>query len=122
VVGKEPLVVVFFATWCELCARKVKTVRRATSAEPGAKVLYVAVDGDDTKDHVPGFMREQRLSFARVMDGLAHPEFLRLYNPSQSIPLVAVVGRSGRLVDMQVGLRSGDGRKLEAALRRARED
>lgn len=119
IVGKEAFVVVFFATWCELCATKIETVKRATSEVPGARILLVSVDDEATASHVPGFLRERRLEGASVIDGLDHPSFVASYNPTSALPLVAVVGRDGSLVGAQRGLWSGDGQRLEQLLHQA---
>jgi thiol-disulfide isomerase/thioredoxin len=118
-IGHQAFVVVFFATWCELCSRKMPMVRRALEKVHGVRVLLVAVDSTDTWNHVPGFLREQRLSEEQVINGLEFPAFTRGYNPVSSIPLVAIVSQSGELVDYQIGLLDGDGPRLEAALRSA---
>lgn len=117
--GEQPLVLVFFATWCDLCSYKLDTVKRATSEVGGTDLLLVAVDDDVTKHHVPGFLREHHLSDAKVVDGLAHPDFVERYNPASALPFVLVLGNDGQPLDAQIGLRSGDGQRLEKSLRLA---
>jgi hypothetical protein len=117
--GEGPVVVVFFATWCELSSHKLKTVRRATEEVSGASLLLVALDDERTQHHVPGFLREHGIAEAPVVNGLAHLEFLERYNPESVIPFVLVVGADGVPLDSQVGLRSGDGQRLEDSLRLA---
>lgn len=121
-VGKRAFAVVFFASWCELCVRKMEMVRTALEDEQEVKLLLVSVDGPETAHHVPGFLRERRLAEEQVIDGLNHPRFTRGYNPISSIPLVAIVGRSGHLVEYQVGLQSGDESRLRTALHKALEE
>lgn len=121
-VGEQALVVVFFASWSELCSHKMKTIRIATERVVGAKLVFVSLDGPDTIHHVPGFLREHRLSGAPVVNGLENPAFLASYNPTSSLPHVAVVGRYGSLVHEQIGLHSGDGVRLEEALRLALDE
>lgn len=118
-VGRQAFAVVFFATWCELCSQKMPLIRRAVEKTHGVRVLFVAVDTSDTWSHIPGFMREQRLDHAQVVNGLEFPEFVRGYNPVSSIPLIAVIGRQGALVDYQIGLHEDDGRRLESSLQSA---
>jgi hypothetical protein len=115
-VGKDAFVVVFFATWCELCVKKIDTVQIATARVPGARLLFVSVDDEATKSHVAGLMRERRLEDVPVVDGLENRAFLASYNPTNSLPQVTIVGRAGDLVASQIGLQSGDGIRLEGAL------
>jgi hypothetical protein len=113
------LVLVFFATWCELCSQKLKTVQRATREVIGASLLLVTVDDERTRHHVPGFLLEHGIPDAPVVDGLSHPDFLSRYNPASALPFVLVLGSDGQPVDAQIGLRSGDGQRLENSLRLA---
>ncbi len=121
VLGNSAVAVVFFASWCELCARKMPVIRRALEKAGGVRTLWVAVDGEATQADISGFMTEQRLSAEPYVLGVEHPKFVSGYNPISSIPLVVVVGKSGRLVDYQVGWQYDDGPRLEAALVRARD-
>jgi hypothetical protein len=117
VLGTRAVMLVFFASFCELCGQKLGMVRRALSKVDGADVLWVAVDDDKTRSHVPGFLREQRLPNAAYVMGAEYPDFLRRYNPTHTLPLVVVVGKSGKMVDYQAGLGQDDGPRLEAAWR-----
>ena len=119
-VGTTPLVVVFFASWCELSARKVPIIARAVQKTGHQITLWVAVDDEATKPDIAGFLREQRLGNQPFIVGDHYPEFVAAYNPIRSIPLVVVIGKSGHLVDYQVGLNDDDGPRLEEALQAAR--
>lgn len=46
----------------------------------------------------------------------AAPDFSVGYNPVSIIPLVVVIGKSGELVDYQIGVQPDDGPRLEQAL------
>lgn len=116
VFGTTPIAIVFFASWCELCATKIQMIRRALHKTGEVKTLWVAVDSEDTARDVPGFMREQRLADEAYIVASDHPDFSAGYNPISSIPLVVVIGKSGELVDYQIGVQPDDGPRLEQAL------
>ncbi len=118
-VGKRPFVIVFFATWCQVCEVKLPLVRAALESEREVTLLLVSVDEPDTWRHVPGFLREQRLGEALLASGLENPRFTLGYDPMGAVPVVAVIGRDGTLVDYQVGLSPADGGRLTSAVRRA---
>ncbi len=118
-VGKRAFVVVFFATWCQVCEVKMPLIRSALRSSEDVTLLLVSVDEPDTWRHVPGFLREQRLGNSLLASALENPRFAMGYDPMGAVPLVVVVGRDGRLVDYQVGLSPADGSRLVAAVARA---
>ncbi len=118
-VGKRPFVIVFFATWCQVCEVKMPLVRSALQNAEDVTLLLVSVDEPDTWRHVPGFLREQRMGRTLLASALENPRFTMGYDPMGAVPLVAVVGNDGRLVDYQVGLSSADGARLTAAVAQA---
>jgi thiol-disulfide isomerase/thioredoxin len=118
-VGQKPFVVVFFATWCQVCEIKLPLVKAALDREPGIGLLLVSVDEPDTWRHVPGYLRELHLADRPVVSALENPRFTMGYDPMGAVPLVVVVGRDGRLVDYQIGLSGNDAPRLLDALGRA---
>jgi hypothetical protein len=120
-VGKRPFVIVFFATWCQVCEVKMPLVRSALRNADDVTLLLVSVDEPDTWRHVPGFLREQRMGDSLLASALENPRFAMGYDPMGAVPLVVVVGRDGKLVDYQVGLSSADGGRLASAVMRAAE-
>ena len=65
----------------------------------------------------PGFMAAAGLpAFAQLLVGIVALDFAFGYNPFRSVPVVVVVGRSGRIVTVQIGVREGDEVELEQAL------
>ncbi len=106
-VGEEPFVVVFFATWCEACGHKMPILQDALEKVGPITVILVSADEEDTWSHVPGYLKEFGMEFP-VVSAHAYPRFALSYNPFETVPLVVVVGRNGGLVDYQIGLGSED--------------
>ncbi|MCA9598772.1 MAG: TlpA family protein disulfide reductase [Myxococcales bacterium] len=114
-VGKRPFVVVFYATWCSVCEMKLPVVRHVLEGHPEIPVIGVALDEADTWRAVPGYVARHSLAFPTVR-GERFPRFALAYDPFQSVPAVAVVGKSGYLIDYQIGFSQSHERRLRGAL------
>ena len=116
-VGKQPFVVVFFASWCSVCEHKMPLIRRAL-AERSDEVtsVFVSLDDPDGWAETQQFLARNGLVPTSAVAGRDFLSFSLGYNPFRSVPVVVVVGRSGHLVDVQVGVRDGDGDRLDEAL------
>ena len=68
---------------------------------------------------VPGFTNAHGLSYP-VVKGLDHRSFVLSYDPRGSIPCLVVIGRDGRVVDVQIGHDERQRDRLIAALSIAR--
>jgi peroxiredoxin len=114
-VGKEPFVLVFFATWCNVCELKLPEVTSVLAGTERIPVIGVSVDDKETWERVPSFVARHRLAFPTVR-GTSFPRFALAYDPLQTVPVVAVIGRNGYLVDYQIGWASSHRSRLAAAI------
>ena len=116
-VGKQPFVVVFFASWCSVCEHKMPAVRDALE-ERGDELttLFVSLDEDEGWAGTEQFLERHGLVPTSAVVGRDFLSFSLGYNPFRSVPVVVVVGRSGRVVDVQVGVHDGDDERLDEAL------
>jgi thiol-disulfide isomerase/thioredoxin len=116
-VGKTPFVVVFFASWCSVCEHKLPLVHELVSAREGEmRAVYVSLDDEEGWDETRAFMQKVGLSPTAAVAGRDFVGFALGYNPFRSVPVVVVVGRSGRVVDVQIGVRRGDQGQLIKAI------
>jgi thiol-disulfide isomerase/thioredoxin len=118
-VGREAFVVLFFATWCEFCERKLTSVQRAIEAVGSMPVIAVSVDGPETWPEVRSYL--QAVGFdGPVVRAADHRRFSLSYNPFSTVPLLVIVGRNGGLVDYQLGYETEHEQRLAASLRLAK--
>lgn len=118
-VGKGPLVINFFASWCESCAAKAPLISQSLeSAPPHTAALAVSLDDASTWKYVEGYVSDHGLDYP-VIRGAEFAKFALAFDPVQTVPTLVVVGVDGYVVDFQVGLREGDAERLPEALRRA---
>jgi peroxiredoxin len=117
-VGKVPFVVVFFASWCSVCEHRVPMLRDALRERAG-QVTPLWVSLDDAADgwtETDAFLERHELARQSAVAGRDFLGFSLGYNPFRSVPVVVVVGRGGRVVAVQIGVRDGDQAVLEQAL------
>jgi hypothetical protein len=117
-VGKVPFVVVFFASWCSVCEHRLPKLRQALGERAGqVTALWISLDdaalGTSETD---AFLARHQIARDAAVAGRDFLGFSLGYNPFRSVPVVVVVGRSGRVVAVQIGVRDGDDALLEQAL------
>ena len=118
-VGKQPFVAVFFATWCDYCEGELKTMQRAFAEIGPMPVIPVSVDGAETWDKVPGYLASFGI-YAPAVRASHYRRFAATYNPADILPSVAIVGRNGALVDYLHGYDPAHEGRLRASLRQAK--
>ena len=96
----KPLIVNFWASWCEPCKDEAPALRKAhaTITKAGGTVLGVTVD--DSSPDSQAFMREFKLPFEslRDVDGELGEAFGRT-----GVPETFVIDRAGRVVAISRG-------------------
>jgi peroxiredoxin len=118
-VGDRAFVFLFFATWCNVCDKKLSAVRRALNRTGKVTMIGVAADDQDTWPAVTPFVKEHGLDMP-IVPALKNTKFAISYNPFQTVPLVVVVGRNGGLVDYQLGYQGDDEDRFVSAVQLAR--
>ena len=119
-VGKQPFVVVFFASWCSVCEHKMPLLREALDDRSDQLTsVFVSLDDATGWSETEAFLARHGLVPTSAVAGRDFLGFSLGYNPFRSVPVVVIVGRSGRVVDVQIGVREGDAPRLLRALDRA---
>jgi thiol-disulfide isomerase/thioredoxin len=119
-VGEQAFMVVFFATWCQVCDLKLPLIRRALKAAGPVTLIGVAVDDPQTWPRVAPYLKRHGLKEMPVVRAQSFPMFAVSYNPFSAVPLVVVVGQNGGLVDYQVGYAPNDEQRLADAMQLAK--
>jgi hypothetical protein len=112
-------VYVFFATWCVPCRQELPALAALSERYVGQPVEFVlvAVDASSSRDEVPRFLARTGAKGRLVYDD--DSRLLERYDPSGSVPFIAVVDEGGALVYVHRGYEPGDELELGAALDRA---
>jgi peroxiredoxin len=118
--GKEVVLLDFWATFCEPCLAgmpHLDALYKKHRAE-GFMVFGIAIDGPDSVAQVKTAVSKLGVSFPILLD--QETRVVALYNPKTSAPYSVLIGRDGRILKKQEGYTTGNAeaveRDIEAAL------
>jgi peroxiredoxin len=100
----------FWATWCGPCQQEMPILQSFYEEfhSKGVEILAVSVDGPDTWEKVPGFVRDKKISFPVFLD---QAEAAAAYGV-QTIPALFVLDRKGNIRFVHNGFEPGLYKKL----------
>lgn len=117
--GKEVVLLDFWATFCEPCLAAMphldELYRR--HREQGFVVLGIAIDGPDSVAQVKTAVSKLGISFPILLD--QETRVVALYNPKASAPYSVLIGRDGRILKKQEGYSTGNAGAVEQDIVRA---
>jgi thiol-disulfide isomerase/thioredoxin len=92
-VGKEVIVLNFFATWCAPCRAEMPELQRFKEAHKNDPVTLVGLDAREQTDVVRRFVSDLKLTFPI---GIVQGDILKKYGVD-SFPTTVVIGADGRV-------------------------
>ncbi|MEO1230960.1 MAG: TlpA disulfide reductase family protein [Myxococcota bacterium] len=112
-VGRDVIVISFWATWCAPCLNELPHLSELyeREKEQGLVVVAVSMDEPNTQAEVAPMARRLGLEMPVVID--AEQRAVRLYNKGRDAPMTVVIDRGGRIVKAQSGFNPGDEVRLE---------
>ncbi len=111
--GKGPVVVDFWATWCKPCLKELPYVDRIREkyADRGVQVLAVTIDSPKSQSQVKKYIDTHKYGFTVLLD--PEQEAFRKLQGKGSIPYVVVLDAEGNIRYQHTGYRPGDENELE---------
>ena len=101
-VGREVVILNFFATWCEPCRAEMPELNTYPSRHGAASFIrLVGVDADEQPDLVDAFVSRLHVTFPVGID--ARGELMRQFDVT-AFPTTVVIGVDGRIKLYQVGM------------------
>ncbi|GAB4373042.1 MAG: hypothetical protein Kow00128_22300 [Deltaproteobacteria bacterium] len=94
--GKKPVLLAFWATWCPHCNESVPEINRIHAAfGNGERLQVLALDFKESPEKVGSFVRKKQVSYPVLLDrkGAVAREYRIL-----GIPTYILIGRDGRIV------------------------
>jgi thiol-disulfide isomerase/thioredoxin len=99
----HPLLINFWATWCEPCRREIpllKTLRHAAEAPPGTEVIGVAVD---FRAAVQRYARQMGIDYPVLIGEQNGLSAIAAFGMDTVFPFTVFADGKGRIVTLKVG-------------------
>ncbi len=115
-IGKGPIVMNFWATWCVPCIEELKQMKRIYKkyAEQDVQFLAISIDDPKTVGRVNSFAKSHQYPFKVLLD--TNNEVITLYQ-SKVPPYTVIIDNDGNVTYTHVGYRMGDEKKVEQEIK-----
>ena len=112
--GKDVILLDFWATWCVPCGAEMPLLERLYQEHKakGFVVLGIDMDGPETIATVGPFARRYGITFPVLLD--EETRVVGVYNPKRTAPLGILIDRKGQIARVRNGYNSGDEKLVEA--------
>jgi peroxiredoxin len=116
--GKEVIVMNFWATWCKPCQVEFPHLQKMweRGRSRGLVVIGINMDGPETMSDVRPFARRYGAGFPILLD--TETRVTGVHNPKRAAPFTMIIGRDGRVAKAHHGFVPGDEAVLEAEVER----
>ena len=102
-IGERPFMLVYFATWCQVCRMKLPMVRFVLDRYGADLTVFgVVMDDHSTWQHVPTYLERYDIDY-ELIRAEQFPRFAAAFSPSQLVPAVTVVDKDGYVLEYQHG-------------------
>jgi peroxiredoxin len=117
--GKDVVLIDFWATFCEPCLAALPHLEKLYRKHrtDGFVILGVTIDGPDSVSQVRAEVMKLGLTFPILLD--QETRAMALYNPKTAAPYSVLIGRNGSILLRREGYSSGEGSPLDVDVERA---
>lgn len=114
-IGKGPVVICFWATWCKPCVDELNEYKKLYEEIDNKTITFVAVSIDDERSmsKVEPFVKRNKLPFITLFD--SNKDVARKFSV-QSVPYTFVLDKDGKIVYNHSGYKKGDEIKIKEKL------
>lgn len=114
--GKNVILISFWATWCEPCKKEMDQLQTLYEAhkDKGLMILSISMDEPETQGDARPFVKQRGFTFPVLLD--TETLVTNQLNPRRAAPFSLIIGRDQKIAWEHEGYVPGDEEKLEAAV------
>lgn len=114
----RPLLISFWATWCQPCLDELNNIKKRLNKETaGVDVIAINVDTAETTSDVKSTIRLYKIEFPVILDP-THQIFAK-FNSTKAVPFSVLVGSKGEILQTYSGYSEEMMAKLESYNKKA---
>lgn len=109
--GKGPVLLSFWATWCKPCMEEMNELNKIYEElkEKGFTLLAISTDNEKTIAKVKPLVKSKGYNFTVLLD--KNSDVARKYY-AQQIPYSVLIDKDGKIISSHMGYMKGDEKKL----------
>jgi cytochrome c biogenesis protein CcmG, thiol:disulfide interchange protein DsbE len=113
--GKGPIIVNFWATWCGPCILEMKNLKKvyAKYASAGLQMLAISIDDNKTQPQIPGVVRSYKFPYTILID--ENKDVYKSFHVA-NVPQLFIIDARGAIVYSHQGYQKGDEKKVDALI------
>jgi peroxiredoxin len=117
--GKNVILISFWATWCEPCKKEMGQLQQLYDAhkDQGLMILSISMDEPETQGDARPFVKQRGFMFPVLLD--AESLVTNQLNPRRAAPFSLIIGRDQKIAWDHEGYVPGDEKKIDEAVRKA---
>ncbi len=106
-IGKGPILLSFWATWCKPCKEELKEYNKLYKefSDSGLTVLAVSIDNEKSMSKVKPYIKTNGYDFTVLLD--PNSEVARMYY-ARMVPYSLIIDKTGKVIYTHLGYKKGD--------------
>jgi peroxiredoxin len=114
--GKNVILISFWATWCEPCKKEMDQLQvlYETHKTSGLMILSISMDEPETQGEVRPFVKQRGFTYPVLLD--TESQVTNQFNPRRAAPYSLIIDRGEKTAWTHEGYVPGDEKKVEAAV------
>ncbi|MBZ5497490.1 MAG: TlpA family protein disulfide reductase [Acidobacteriia bacterium] len=110
-VGKEVMVISFWATWCVPCKQLLTKLDKIKKEHPAIRIIAISTDDSSTMVGVRPYIAGKKFDFTVLLD--IDGKVIQMFDPEKKVPFTLVVDKAGSIVYSRTGYLPGDEKEIQ---------
>ncbi|MBI4913449.1 MAG: TlpA family protein disulfide reductase [Acidobacteria bacterium] len=117
--GKQVILVDFWATWCGPCTKLLKKLQEMKDKYPDVLVVAISIDDAGSQAKVAQYIQGRGYTFTVLLD--PDTAVCKMFNPQAGIPFTFIVDKKGEVAYTHTGYLPGQEKELAEKLEALRK-